>query len=69
VQVVQVGFHEGPMDWIHGGSNRDPREPLRLEENLERSCVDLGPRVEGVCHQLWYQSLILSIFQAKEEAR
>jgi hypothetical protein len=35
-----IGFVEG--------SNREPREPLRLEENLERSCVDLGQRVGGL---------------------
>jgi hypothetical protein len=36
-----IGFVEG--------SNREPKEPLQLEENLERSCavVDLGPRGKG----------------------
>jgi hypothetical protein len=35
--------------WIEcGGSDRDPKEYLWLGEVFERSCADLGPRVEGL---------------------
>jgi hypothetical protein len=48
-----IGFVEG--------SNREPKEPLRLEENLERSCVDLGPEGRGSASE-WYQSLEKFLF-------
>jgi hypothetical protein len=31
------------------GFSKEPKEPLRLEKNLEQSCVDLGLMERGVC--------------------
>jgi hypothetical protein len=35
VKLCKEGFHGRPVDYVILGSNRDPREPLRLEVNLE----------------------------------
>jgi hypothetical protein len=48
VKLHRVGFHKGPVVCVIQDPNRDPREPLRLEVNLGRSCADLGPRVGGL---------------------
>jgi hypothetical protein len=44
--------------WIRfvEGFNKEPKEPLLLEEKLERSCADLISRVGGLAIN-WYQSL------------
>jgi hypothetical protein len=42
VKDLWIGFVEG--------FSKEPKEPLRPEENLERSCADLGQRVGGLHH-------------------
>jgi hypothetical protein len=42
VKLRRAGFSRRTCGSDSRGSNRNLREPLRLEENLERSCADLG---------------------------
>jgi hypothetical protein len=42
VKLLRESFHKDLWIRFVKGFSRDPKKPLRLKENLERSCVDLG---------------------------